>query len=1159
MSYVDYKQPTKTDLIERRVKKTCRQVKQRDVFLTLTVLLTCTIAYFFLFALLDHWVFKGGVSIFWRQILFFAGLIAACLYAVSRLVPLLRHSINPLYAAKILEEHRPSMKNTLINWLLLRRDQERRPTGTAQNPFQSRMLDGVATKAVRDLDEVPNEMVVDHAPIIRWGIGLVALVVVLCLYTLFSPKNPLGSFARLAMPFANISTPTRVRFLEITPGNATVAQGETTTISAHIDGVRKNPVYLYYSTDDGRLVDQIVPMLIPEGDFRYECRFPPGKSGFEQGMTYQIGVGDERSSIYRFDVQSPRIFEVQSLTYKYPAYTGVADQTVQGTGDIRAVEGTQVQITAKSNFPLKSAAFVPNGEEKEGKPLVINSKDGKSATFSFFLNSLANDPNKPEYQTYVLRGYDAERNSNRNPSVYRIEMLKDKPPKISWIDPPKDQLKIPQNGFTEVRVSAEDADFGLRNIRIHFEATGKTLPSLELLPNTPATGPTKYGGVVNIGGSIKPDSLRLEVGDAVEYWAEAVDTLLPKGNAAVTERLSFIVDPPKPGAERKDANEEQKQQESQDEQQKQKDQEDKKPDQTEDGEQEEDSQKQKTEENDSKTAKDDSRQQEEKSGGKDGEKSEKENGKDDPPNQQDQNKDDKTQPDQKQNGKQNEKQNGKNQPDQQQQKDQQKQEQDQNPKNGNQKQDQNEKGSANDKQQEKGNGNQSGKQQSGEQEQSDSGESSGPKQQGAGGKSDGAGGQQNKSDQAGDEMGGESGGQQNAPQPQGQNGESQGASGEGAPDSGQAQGDQASGKNGGQKGSPKDGDSPLDPDSQPGDVFDKVLEQMKKKGKEVDPNKSGGKSVSSDDLDPNKDEFSDQGTPPKEMPKETIKDRDGLPKKEVLKATDDNPNAKKEKADPSKPIVNDPTQKNATAPDPGPDPNAKEPGASAPGTEPGPQQQGDEKSEGQKPGQDQKSDGKEEQPGEGGQPGQGQQPGEGQGQQLGEGQSGEGKGETPGEGQQSGGNSPGGQQGRQSGGTGNTSLDPLGDNPEQGVQSEANLDFKEKQTSLALKYLEEEMGKKEPDPELLRQLGWSKDELKAFVEKWKTMSEQAKKATPGTKDDKAWREMLRSLGTVKPARETSIKARTTNEDRATATGSQRFNPPQNLKQRAEAYNEGTGR
>ena len=124
MSYVDYRQPTKTEVIEQRVKKTCRQVKQRDVFLTLTVLLTCAVTYFFLFALLDHWIFKGGVSQFVRQILFFGGLFTAAAYTIYRFLPLFRYSVNPIYAAKILEEHRPSMKNSLINWILLRRDNE---------------------------------------------------------------------------------------------------------------------------------------------------------------------------------------------------------------------------------------------------------------------------------------------------------------------------------------------------------------------------------------------------------------------------------------------------------------------------------------------------------------------------------------------------------------------------------------------------------------------------------------------------------------------------------------------------------------------------------------------------------------------------------------------------------------------------------------------------------------------------------------------------------------------------------------------------------------------------------------------------------------------------------------------------------------------------
>ena len=1038
MSYAgyNYKQQTKGDVIERRVQKTCQQVKHRDIFLTLTILVTCVVAYFFLFVLLDHWIFKGGVAPVWRQVFFFAGLTAAGIYAVYRFLPLLRYSINPLYAAKILEGHRPAMKNTLINWIFLRRDQTR----SSQRVLESRMIEGVAAKTVRDLDEIPAEMVVDHTPVIRWGIALIVLAVLLAFYTLFSPKNPFGSFARLAMPFSNISAQTRVRFLEITPGNATVMQGETATVTARIEGGRKNqPVYLYYSTSDGRLINQVVPMEKPEGDFRYECRFPPGRNGFEQGITYQIAVGDERSSVYRLTVQSPQIFEVQSLTYKYPAYTGVSAQTVQGTGDIRAVEGTQVVITAKANFPLKTAAFVPNGDEQEAKPLVIDSQDDKTAAFSFYLNSLAGDPNRPEFQSYVLRWYDSDRNTNRNPSVHKIEMLKDKPPKISWVDPPKEMLKIPQNGFTEVRVSAEDADFGLRSIRIHFDVDGKTLTPLELLPNTPATGPTKHNGIVNAGAMIKPDALRLEVGDEVEFWAEAVDTLLPKGNTAVTDRLSFVVERPKPGADQKDANEEKQEQ------------------------QQEQRQEQKEEGNDSdnQTQETEGDKQAGEDQGNDGDRP------DEPgqPNQEDH---------QNQN---NQQQGGDNSQDQQ---------------------------GSQDGQQGNTDGNQPG-----EQEKGDQGDPSG-QQQGDSGQSNGT--------EPGNES--ETGGEMEGQNPGGDpNDQSQGGTGEGVPDTGETSGNETpGGQNGGQDGQAKNQEGPLDPDSQPGDVFDKVLERMKEQGIETDPDKaapSDGPRTHSDELDPNSDQLSDKGTAPDQMPTEKIQGDEDTPTQQAYKTTDDDPNANKEQADPNRPVMDDPTQQNAMQSSDETNPSNES------GTE-----QGD--------GEQQPQDGGE------GQPGQPQEGGEGQ---LGNNAS----------------NDPSGQQGNQSGGTGNTSLDSLGANPEPPVMNDPNLDFAARQTSLALKYLEEEMGKQQPDPELLRQLGWSKEDLQAFVEKWKTMSGEAQKAAPGSSEDAAWKELLRSLGTFKPDRATSVGARTTNEDRATATGSPRFNAPANLRQRAEAYNEGVSR
>lgn len=76
--------------------------------------------------------------------------------------------------------------------------------------------------------------------------------------------------------------------------------------------------------------------------------------------------------------------------------------------------------------------------------------------------------------------------------------------------------------------------------------------------------------------------------------------------------------------------------------------------------------------------------------------------------------------------------------------------------------------------------------------------------------------------------------------------------------------------------------------------------------------------------------------------------------------------------------------------------------------------------------------------------------------------------------------------------------------------SKANVDYAKKVTDLALDYLDRQ--KDQPDPELLKRLGWTDEELKAFVERWKKARENG--ITPeGTKQDYA--NDLRALG-IKP-------------------------------------------
>ena len=84
---------------------------------------------------------------------------------------------------------RPTLKNGLIN-LLLRRG-EVSTKGRSANGFSSRL----ATTTANEVEQIPQEVAVDRIHVIRRGYVLVALLAVLAVYLVFSPKNPMPSFA----------------------------------------------------------------------------------------------------------------------------------------------------------------------------------------------------------------------------------------------------------------------------------------------------------------------------------------------------------------------------------------------------------------------------------------------------------------------------------------------------------------------------------------------------------------------------------------------------------------------------------------------------------------------------------------------------------------------------------------------------------------------------------------------------------------------------------------------------------------------------------------------------------------------------------------------------------------------------------------------------
>src|SRR5437867_1973341 len=71
-------------------------------------------------ALVDHWIIPGGLGFLGRLLFLAVFLAGAGTYFVRQVAPLLLRRINPVYAAHTIENSKPSLKNSLINFLLFR-------------------------------------------------------------------------------------------------------------------------------------------------------------------------------------------------------------------------------------------------------------------------------------------------------------------------------------------------------------------------------------------------------------------------------------------------------------------------------------------------------------------------------------------------------------------------------------------------------------------------------------------------------------------------------------------------------------------------------------------------------------------------------------------------------------------------------------------------------------------------------------------------------------------------------------------------------------------------------------------------------------------------------------------------------------------------------
>ena len=453
--------------IDGKIESTRRQVKSVDLLAGVLWMVVFVVAFFLVAAIVDAWIWPLGSLGRWVGLIALIGGIVALL--IGTLLPLVSRKINPDYAAKMIEDAKPGFRNSVLNYVALKRKPE---------SIKAAVLDAVSRQAATDLSNIPKDETVDRSKLIQLGIILIGLVAAAMLYGLMSPKNPLTTVGRILFPGADLAKPAVVRVTDVTPGNARVFFGDPLLVSARISGVYEaEDVRLVYSTADGQLVDQVLLMEAdPTRSGRYQVDLG-GEAGIRQTLNYQVIAGDGQSPKYEIIVEPKPAITIESIRIEPPKYTGLPTQQ-QSVGSIEAAEGSQVYVNATANLPIDRAYIQMLREVSTANDVKYVDVGGgqkmrvadQTAEGRFQLVMDA-DRLQPIATHYRLEFFSTDGNRNEQANIHPIRIIPDLAPEIKIQHPQQSEVSVPVNGSLPVVIEATETGLSIVSCQIDWRVS----------------------------------------------------------------------------------------------------------------------------------------------------------------------------------------------------------------------------------------------------------------------------------------------------------------------------------------------------------------------------------------------------------------------------------------------------------------------------------------------------------------------------------------------------------------------------------------------------------------------------------------------------------------------------------------------------------------
>ena len=398
----------------------------------------------------------------WRIALWYLGPLLAVAGLVYLIATRKQRRIDSTRAALLAEKRYPHLQDRFVS--AVEYSQREAPS----TPVGAHLVDRLLSEARTEARKLSFSGVVPGARLYRRIAAAILTVGSLWVLGTAFPETVGAQLIRVLQPWRPVP-PVLATRIDVEPGDVTLRRGSDQVLRALLSGPPVAEATLHVRRGDGGW--QSRPMEVAGADtFAYELYAVDGDLG------YFVTAEDARSDTFHIQVYEPPELRQVTVRYTFPSYTGQPVE-VRHAGHVRAVRGTQVELTARYSKDLREAFLAMATQDTLTAEI-----DGALARYAFSLT---------DSTTYELLARDRQGHADETPRQFPIDAVPDAAPLVRFADPGGDVWAIPSD-VVPVSLAATD-DFGLSDLLFHYSIVGGDEQSLRM-GDFAAPGATRSDG-----------------------------------------------------------------------------------------------------------------------------------------------------------------------------------------------------------------------------------------------------------------------------------------------------------------------------------------------------------------------------------------------------------------------------------------------------------------------------------------------------------------------------------------------------------------------------------------------------------------------------------------------------------------------------------------